>query len=54
MKRSKRLAGIPGSVERFGPDRLLDLTEEEINTRLDAFRNLSAIPTIVPLVGITS
>ncbi len=41
------------SVERFGPDRLLDLTEEEINTRLDAFRDLSTIPTIVPLVGIT-
>ena len=42
------------SVERFGPDRLLDLTEEEINTRLDAFRDLSTIPTIVPLVGISS
>ena len=42
------------SVERFGPDRLLDLKEEEINTRLDAFRDLSTIPTIVPLVGITS
>ena len=41
------------SVERFGPDRLLDLTQEEINTRLDAFRDLSAIPTIVPLVGIS-
>ena len=41
------------SVERFGPDRLLDLTQEEINTRLDAFRDLSTIPTIVPLVGIS-
>ena len=40
-------------VERFGPDRLLNLTEEEINTRLEAFQDLSAIPTIVPLVGIS-
>lgn len=41
-------------VERFGPERLLELTEEEINTRLQAFCAISAIPTIAPLVGISS
>ncbi len=41
-------------VERFGPERLLPLTEEVIDTRLQAFRDLSAIPTIIPLVGISS
>ena len=41
------------SVESFGPDRLLHLTQEQINARLQAFRDLSSIPTIVPLVGIS-
>lgn len=31
-------------VERFGPERLYDLTATEIHRRLDAFRELSAIP----------
>ncbi|MFQ5572539.1 MAG: PfkB family carbohydrate kinase [Rhodothermales bacterium] len=41
-------------VERFGPERLLALTDHEINVRLQAFRELSTIPTIVPLAGIPS
>ena len=41
-------------VERFGPERLLALNEETINDRLQAFQDLSAIPTIIPLVGISS
>ncbi len=41
-------------VERFGPERLLSLTEDVINARLQAFRGLSAIPTIIPLVGVSS
>lgn len=41
-------------VERFGPERLLTLTEDAINTRLQAFCDLSAIPAIVPLAGISS
>ncbi len=35
------------SVERFGPDRLFELTEEEIHARVDAFRDLSTIPTLL-------
>ena len=31
-------------IERFGPERLLDLTPDEIKERLYAFRELSAIP----------
>lgn len=31
-------------VERFGPYRLLELSEEEIRSRVEAFRELSAIP----------
>lgn len=31
-------------VERFGPERLYDLVPTEIHQRLDAFRDLSAIP----------
>lgn len=41
-------------VERFGPERLFDLTETEIYERLDAFRTLSAIPELGNKVGITS
>ncbi len=37
------------AVERFGPDRLLNLPEDEINTRVLAFRNLSTIPELEPL-----
>jgi sugar/nucleoside kinase (ribokinase family) len=36
------------SVERFGPERLLDLGESEISARIDAFRELSAIPSLAP------
>ena len=32
------------SVERFGTDRLLELTEEEIETRVDEFRRITFIP----------
>lgn len=34
------------AVERFGPDRLLDLTSSEIQERVEAFRQLSAFPPI--------
>ena len=34
------------AVERFGPERLLDLTPTEINDRLSAFHDLSAIPAM--------
>ncbi len=36
-------------VERFGPDRLLGLTESEISSRVEAFRDLSAIPAVKPI-----
>ena len=35
-------------VERFGPDRLVGLTESEISSRVDAFRELSAVPSVHP------
>ena len=35
------------SVERFGPERLLDLTDGEIRARTAAFHELTAIPTSV-------
>ena len=41
------------SVESFGPERLLHLTPEEINLRLQAFHNLSTIPALMPLVDST-
>ncbi len=34
-------------VEAFGPDRLLTVTAAELDDRIDAFRRLSAVPTIV-------
>ena len=34
------------TVERFGPDRLLELTPGEIKTRVKGFRNLSDIPLV--------
>jgi sugar/nucleoside kinase (ribokinase family) len=37
------------TVERFGPERLLQLSDEEINERVDAFRRLSAIPELARL-----
>ena len=37
------------AVEEFGPDRLLDLTQESIQQRVEAFRTLSAIPSIYSL-----
>lgn len=36
-------------VERYGPDRLLDLSPSDISDRAQAFRNLAAIPQLVPL-----
>lgn len=36
------------SVERFGPERLLDLTEQEIRSRAAAFYDLTAIPALMP------
>jgi len=42
------------SVERFGPERLLDLTDEAIYTRLQAFYHLSSIPSLVSFDGISS
>jgi len=36
-------------VERYGPDRLLDLDPTAITKRARSFRELAAIPTLVPL-----
>jgi hypothetical protein len=36
-------------VQRYGPDKLLDLTRTAITERARAFRELAAIPTLVPL-----
>ena len=36
-------------VEAFGPDRLLDLSPIDIGERAQAFRELAAIPNLVPL-----
>ena len=36
------------SVELFGPERLLDLSGEEIRTRAAAFHDLTAIPALAP------
>lgn len=36
------------AVERFGPERLFDLTQEEIHIRAEAFHDLSAIPELIP------
>jgi sugar/nucleoside kinase (ribokinase family) len=33
-------------VERFGPDRLLEVTHADIDRRIDSFRQLSEIPTM--------
>lgn len=37
------------AVERFGPDRLLDLTPAAISRRARAFRELATIPDLAPL-----
>ncbi len=37
------------SVERFGPSRLFDLEDDEINQRVHSFRRLSAIPELAPV-----
>jgi sugar/nucleoside kinase (ribokinase family) len=37
------------SVERFGPDRLFDLSEDSIYGRVEAFRMLSEIPAMLTL-----
>ena len=36
-------------VQRYGPDKLLDLTRADITERARSFRELAAIPTLVPL-----
>lgn len=36
-------------VERYGPDRLLDLGPIDISERAQAFRDLAAIPNLVPV-----
>jgi hypothetical protein len=36
-------------VQRYGPDRLLDLGHAAITERARSFRELAAIPTLVPL-----
>ncbi len=41
-------------VERFGPERLLGLTQAQINERLQAFRALSAIPALHLPAGVSS
>lgn len=52
---SLRRAVIYGSalasfvVERFGPERILDLAEEDIHRRAKAFRELSRVPELEPL-----
>ena len=52
---SMREAVVVGSalasfvVEAFGPERLLSLTKEELNTRLAAFQELSALPDTLVL-----
>lgn len=38
------------SVERFGPQRLLGLTYDEINKRIEAFREMSTIPVTKTVV----
>jgi sugar/nucleoside kinase (ribokinase family) len=37
------------SVERFGPRRMVDLTDSEIHARVESFRELSAIPAVTPI-----
>ncbi len=37
------------SVERFGPARLVDLDQEAVRSRVEAFRTLSAVPSIYPI-----
>jgi sugar/nucleoside kinase (ribokinase family) len=52
---SLRRAVVYGSVlasfvvERYGPDRLLDLGPSDITDRAQSFQDLAAIPTLVPL-----
>lgn len=43
LKRAMFYGGVMGSftVERFGPERLLTLTREEIEERFKLFRNLT-------------
>lgn len=36
------------SVERFGPERLFELTDEVIHARVEAFRDLATIPALLP------
>lgn len=36
-------------VERFGPERLIGLTRDEVDQRVEAFRELAHIPALAPL-----
>lgn len=40
------------SVERFGPRRMVELTDSEIHTRVESFRELSAIPAVTPIYSV--
>lgn len=40
------------SVERFGPRRMVELTDSEIHARVESFRELSAIPAVTPIYSV--
>ena len=40
------------SVERFGPRRMVELTDSEIHARVESFRELSAIPAVAPIYSV--
>lgn len=40
------------TVERFGPERLFGLREEEVNARAEAFRELATIPELTPILSL--
>jgi hypothetical protein len=46
LKRAMFYGGVMGSfaVERFGPERLYDLSREQIEERFQIFRELSHLP----------
>jgi len=39
-------------VERFGPQRMVELKESEIHSRVESFRELSAIPSVSPIYSV--
>jgi sugar/nucleoside kinase (ribokinase family) len=42
------------TVERFGPDRLLEISMKDIEERVEAFRRITHIPAALPADGATS